>query len=346
MRAVVYRGDGKINFTDIPRPRPGPGEALLRVIACGICGTDLRILKSGHHRIPTGTPRVLGHELAGEIVEVGEGVDLTIGTRVGVAPNIGCGTCIQCVSEWPNLCADYDAFGVSLDGGFAEYMLITTEAIQQGNVVVVPDHVLPQETALAEPLSCCLNGQEAVSVGVGDIVLIVGAGPIGVMHVMLARLSGARMILVSELTEARLKEAEIHGADVIINPEKDDLLTAVRDLTHGHGVDVVIVAASSRKAQEQALELVASRGRINLFGGLQRGDSMVSLDANLIHYKQLVITGTTGSNVRQYRSAINLIASKRILIEDLISGRLPLDQFDEGIRRSQSVREMRIVLEP
>ncbi len=347
MKAAVFHGIGDIRIEDIPRPRPGPREAVLRIGSVGICGTDLRIYAHGHHCIPPGTCRVLGHELAGEIVEVGASVaGLRAGMRVGVAPNMGCGTCPQCVAGWTNLCPDYTAFGVSLDGGFAEYMLITEDAIRQGNVVPVPDGVPDHVAALAEPLSCCLNGQEALGVGPDDVVLVIGAGPIGQIHVQLARLSGARTVIASDFADERLAQARANGADLALNPARDDVLAAVHRASGGLGADAIIVAAAAPRAQEQAFELAAPRGRINLFGGLPKDQPTIQLNANLVHYKQLVVTGTTGSNMRQYRAAMNLVGAGRIQLEALACTRLPLDQIAEGIARSQSGKEMRILLEP
>jgi L-iditol 2-dehydrogenase len=342
MKAAVFYAPGDIRLQDIPRPAPGACEALLRIGSVGICGTDLRILAAGHRRIPPGTPRVLGHELAGEIVEIGqEVVGLSVGMHVGVAPNIGCGVCAQCAAGWTNLCPDYAAFGVSLDGGFAEYMLITEEAIRQGNVVEKPDNVPDHIAALAEPLSCCINGQEALRIGPGDAVLVVGAGPIGLMHVQLAKISGARQVIVSDSLDRRLEQAEAAGADILINPQKGHLAAVVHQ-----GVDAIIIAAPAPEAQEQALALASPRGRINLFGGLPDDSSIIRFDSNLVHYKQLVVTGTTGSNMRHYRAAMDLIGSGRVRLEPLSSVRLPLEQIHEGIRLAQSRTVMRVHLEP
>ncbi len=346
MQAAVYRGIEDIEVAQVDRPEPGPGEALMRVGAGGVCGTDLRIFGNGHHRIPPGTHRILGHELAGEIVAVGEGVtDLAAGDRVGIAPNVGCGVCRQCVSGWTNLCADYEAFGISLDGAFADYMLITREAIRQGNVVPIPEDLPFTEAALAEPLSCCLNGQEAVGLGV-DVVLVVGAGPIGMMHVLLAQLSGARTVIVSELSETRLERARELGADIVVNPRKTSLEDRVRELSDGEGADVVIVAAPAPNAQEESLEIAARQGRVNFFGGLPKDRPHIQFNSNLVHYKQLVVTGTTGSNVRQYRSTINLLASGRIDLAPLVGVTLPLGEVHQAIQRAQAGEEMRVLLEP
>jgi L-iditol 2-dehydrogenase len=347
MHAVVFRGRGLMEIEDVPRPEPRAGGALLRVRAASICATDLRIVASGHPRVPDGTPRILGHELAGEIAVLGEGVkDLQVGDHVGVAPNIGCGSCRECLAGWTNLCPDYRALGISLDGAFAEYMLIPAEAIRQGNVVRISDQTPPHLAALAEPLSCCLNGQEAVAVGTGDIVLIIGAGPIGVMHILLAKLRGAEQVIVSEISPTRLQQARVFGAGAVVNPKERSLAQAVLEITGGRGPDVVIVAAPSPEAQAEALELSARRGRIVFFGGLPPDTPSARLNTNLIHYRQLVVTGTTGSTTRQYRAALEMIVEGRIPAASLAGARLPLEQFREGFDRSRSASEMRIVLEP
>lgn len=347
MEAAVYRGVKQIVVDQLDRPEPGPGEALMRVGAAGVCGTDLRIYAAGHHRIPQGTSRILGHELAGEIVAVGEGVSgLAPGDRVGVAPNVGCGVCSQCVAGWTNLCSDYEAFGISLDGAFAGYMLITREAIRQGNVVPIPEDIPFTHAALAEPLSCCINGQEAVKLGLDDVVLVVGAGPIGMMHVLLAKLSGARTVIVSELSEPRADQARDRGADMVINPAEESLADRVRDASQGEGADVVIVAAPSPRAQEESLEVAARQGRVNFFGGLPKDRPNIEFNSNLVHYKQLIVTGTTGSNVRQYRAAINLIASHRINLDPLVGTTFPLLEVHQAIQRAQSGEDMRVLLEP
>lgn len=346
MRAAVYYGIGDVRLKEIPKPHPNAGEALLRVNAAGICGTDLRIFISGHHRIPKGVMRVLGHEVVGDIIEVGEGVDLALGSHVAVAPNIGCGICPMCDIGWTNLCPDYDAFGVTLNGGFEEFMLITARAIQQGNVVKIPPGVRDHVAALAEPLSCCINGQEAVEVSSRDAVLIIGAGPVGLIHLQLAKVKEAEQIIVSEPNKKRLRWAQACGADVLIDPKNEDLYETTFEVTGGKGADVIILATSSPEAQKQALELVRPLGRINYFGGLPPGIDQVCLKTNLIHYKQIVVTGTTGSNVRQFQAAVDLIITGKIQLKDLISEQLPLEKIQEGFERARSGDELRILVDP
>lgn len=347
MRAAVFHSPGDIRLEQVPDPRAEAGEIIVRVGVAGICGTDLRIYSSGHHRIPAGTPRILGHELAGEVVEVGGDIPgLRLGVHVGVAPNIGCGVCADCVAGWTNLCVDYRALGISLDGGFAEYVRVPSDAIRQGNVTPIPSDMPFALAALAEPLSCCLNGQEAVGVGRNDVVAVIGAGPIGMMHLLLARLSGAGAVILSEVAEARLAQARELGADIVVDATREDLKRVVQEVSGGRGADVVIVAAPNARAQQEAVELVAHRGRINFFGGLPKDKPFVELNSNLIHYRQAVVTGTTGSNVRQYRTAMSLVVHGRIDLQGLVGATLPLDRVTDGLERTRAGGEMRIMLEP
>jgi len=347
MLAAVYHSPGDIRVEEVERPSIGEEEALLRVRAASICGTDLRIYSSGHFKIPPGTSRILGHEFAGEVAEVGSMVkSLTSGMRIAIAPNIGCGICEQCIQGHNHLCSTYEAFGISLDGAFSEYMLIPKEAIQQGNIVPLPEGVSFEEAALNEPFSCCYNGSRTCRIEPGDSVLIVGAGPIGIMHLFLASLSGASKVLVSEMIEERLTEALEFGADLAINPAKEDLPAAIGEATDGRGVDVIIVAAPSPAAQEQALELAAPQGRINFFGGLPQGREFINFNSNRVHYKQLVVTGTTGSSNYQYRKSMGIIASGRVDLSPLISARFPLSKVEEAFTLAASKKAMKVLITP
>jgi len=347
MLAVVYHSLGDIRVEEVERPSIGEEEALLRVKAASICGTDLRIYASGHFKIPPGTSRVLGHELAGEIVEVGFKVrGLEVGMGVGIAPNIGCGTCVQCIQGHSNLCPHYEAFGISLDGAFAQYMCIPAEAIRQGNIVSLPQNLSYEEAVLNEPFSCCYNGILACDIRPGDVVLIVGAGPIGIMNLLLASLSGASKVIISEMIEERRTRALEFGADLAINPAKEDLTAAIGEATDGRGVDVIILAAPSPEAQEQALELVAPQGRINFFSGLPKGKEFIRFNSNRVHYKELVVTGTTGSNNYQYRKTMAILGSGRVDLSGLISATFPLERALEAFELAKSRKALKVLLTP
>ena len=192
MLAAVYHGPNDLRVEQVSVPKAGTGELVLRVATASICGTDLRIL-GGHHRMyPDGTIRIPGHEVVGTVAEIGAGLaGYALGQRVFVAPNMGCGHCRECVSGANNLCVNYDAIGITLDGGFAEYMRVPAQAVLQGNVMPIADDVDAAVAALVEPFACVLRGQNALHIQPGDVVLVIGAGPIGIMHTKLARARGA-----------------------------------------------------------------------------------------------------------------------------------------------------------
>lgn len=338
-------GDLRLEARD--DPVPGPGEVVVRVRAVGVCATDVRIFSFGHERIPAGTSRVLGHEIAGEVEASGPGVEgLPRGDRVAVAPNYGCGRCEQCTAGWTNLCPDHEAIGISLDGGFAQRVRVPAPAVAQGNVVRLPDQLSDEEAALVEPLSCCLAAQEGISLGPGDVALVIGAGPLGLMHVLLARLRGAARVMLSGFPEERLVLARHAGADEAFDSRRQDLGAAVLRATDGRGVDAVLVTAPPKRAGEEAMVVAAKRGRISFFAGQAGGDSRIPIDANAIHYRQLVLTGTSGSNVRQFRTALEHVAKGRLDLRPLISDRLPLDSVHAALERTKAHREMRLILNP
>jgi threonine dehydrogenase-like Zn-dependent dehydrogenase len=319
----------------------------MRVRAASICATDLRIFNYGHFKISEGAVRILGHELVGEIVAVGEQVVyLAPGTRVAVAPNVGCGVCWECVQGNNNLCPDYDAFGITLDGGFAEYMLITALAVQQGNVVEIPDNLSFEEAALSEPLSCCYNAQQACRLTPGETMLIMGAGPMGLMNLLLARYSGAGQVIVSEVQEDRARQAAEFGADLVVDPSKRDLKEAVLEATGSRGADVVIVAVGSAALQEQAVELAARRGRVNFFAGLAAGRDRACVSSNWIHYGQVTVTGTTGSNLCQYRQTVQMLASGRLSLQPLATAKRPLHEIEEALADAASGEQLKVVVVP
>lgn len=347
MKAAVYHGPNDLRVTTRPIPAIGPDEALLKVISAGICGTDLRILHGGHSQYPDGTVRIPGHEVVGEIAAVGEAVNgLEVGQSFFIAPNMGCGHCKQCMTGNNNRCANYQAFGVTMDGAFAEYMRLPAAAIAQGNLIPIGPEVDPAAAALIEPFACVLRGQDAVDVRRGDVALIVGAGPIGVMHIMLARLRGASRVIVSELMDARLQQALDAGADVVVNPLHEDLKAVVMGESDGAGADVIITAAPAHVAQEQALDLAAIGGRINFFGGLPKDHPTVQFNSNIVHYKELLVTGTTACSTANCHDAAALVRSGRVDLTPLISARYPLEEAVAAFAKAEDRTSLKIVIEP
>ncbi|WP_438313924.1 alcohol dehydrogenase catalytic domain-containing protein [Candidatus Caldatribacterium sp. SIUC1] len=339
MKAAVFSSPQGVRIVDVPVPRIGRGEVLLRVCAASLCGTDLRIARRGHGSIPQGVQRILGHEVVGEIVEVGEGVaDLAEGMLVLVAPNYGCGKCRFCVAGAQHHCPSGKALGITEDGGFAEYMRVPEEAVRQGNIFPLPPEADPVMFSFVEALACVVHGFLPLSVSFRDTVLIYGAGPIGLMFLELARLSGAREVWMADISPSRLERAAARGARTIVVGEKK-----VKDVLRD--VDVVIVAAPAPDAQREALEVAGVFGRINFFGGLPPGTPEVPLATNLIHYKELFVTGTTRSNNIHIRTALDLLV-RQLDLSYLVSHTLPLEAIEEGLRLMEGKDALKVVLIP
>jgi L-iditol 2-dehydrogenase len=347
MLAAVYHGPNDLRVEDVPVPVIRKGEILVKVISASICGTDLRIVHGNHRLFPPGTVRIPGHEVVGTIAEIGtEAENYSIGQRVFCAPNTGCGHCWQCIRGNNNLCANYDAIGVTSDGGFAEFVRIPANSVQQGNVIPIAESIDPAVAALIEPFACVLRGQNALHINPGEVVLVMGAGPIGVMHVKLARARGAGRIIVSEPTPERANQAKRMGADRVVDPAAEDLKAVISDESLGRGADVIIVAAPVHSAQEAALELAAIGGRINYFGGLPKDRPTISFNSNLVHYKELVITATTACSTADCWQAVQIVNSGLVDLADIVSRRFPLSEAVNAFAAAEDGKSLKIVLEP
>ena len=347
MLAAVYHGPNDLRIENVPVPMLAKGEILVKVISASICGTDLRILHGNHRMYPPGTVRIPGHEVVGTIAEIGAEVEnYSIGQRVFCAPNTGCGHCKQCISGNNNLCANYDAIGVTSDGGFAEYVRIPANSVRQGNVIPVTDSIDPAVAALMEPFACVLRGQNALHMNPGEVVLVMGAGPIGVMHMLLARARGAGRIIVSEPSPGRAIQAVQLGADRVVDPTSEDLKSILGVESEGRGADVIIVAAPVHAAQESALELAAISGRINYFGGLPKDRPTIGFNSNLLHYKELVVTATTACSTADCWQAAQIVNSGLVDLAGIVSQRFPLSQAAEAFIAAEDGKSLKIVLEP
>ena len=288
--------------------------------AASICGTDVKIVRGGHRKLKEGQCIALGHEFIGTIEQIGARVaGFRTGQRVGVAPNAGCGQCDACVRGKANYCPEYTAFGIDRDGGHAEFVCIPHRFIAQGNVVVLPEFISDTEASLLEPFSCVVNGVRSARIVLGDTVVIYGAGPIGLMHLMTCRVAGAGRLIVIDPLDDRLRRAEQLGCDLALNPRQEDVPARLLDDTRGRGVDVVITACAVAQVQAEAVSLLAPFGRLCLFGGLPKSAGSVPLDTNAIHYGNFVVTGSTGGSVEDYRIALKLMAGRRVDLTQVVS---------------------------
>jgi L-iditol 2-dehydrogenase len=345
MTAARLVAPNELVIAQLAVPSPGPGEVVIRVRAATICGTDVRILR-GRKTKGVRFPSTIGHEFSGEVVELGEGVDgFEIGDRVAADPVIPCHRCAYCLSGRENVCANRTAIGYEFDGAFAEYLLIPRAAVQGGQLYKLPAELAWEEAALAEPLACCLNGQQNAQVRLGDAVVILGAGPIGLMHSQLASSAGAREVIVSEPHPHRRSLAEQMGADSVVDPSQEDLAELVRERTDGLGADVVIVAVGLPQLVGQALSLARKGGRVNLFAGFSVGD-FPPLDVNLIHYNELQVSGASALTRHQYASALSLIISRRVAVADLVTHRYPLQQALEAMSVAERGEGVKVAIQP
>ncbi len=320
MIAASYTQGSGFAVRDVPIPAISEDEILLRIHAASICGTDLRIVRNGHRKLKAGQTITLGHEFSGTIERIGSRVGrFHVGQRVGIAPNVGCGQCGMCIRGFTNMCPDYTAFGITFDGAHTEFVRIPAAVIYQGSIVSLPDTISFREAALIEPLSCVINGVRASRVEIGDYVVVYGAGPIGLMHLLVTLRSGVAKVIVVDPVESRLEAAKRLGANVTINPGNEKTKDRVLSLTHGNGADVVITACSVASVQEEAFQILAPYGRLCLFGGLPSDKSTIQANSNLIHYKNLLVTGVTGGPPVDFRRALRLMEDKAIDVTRITS---------------------------
>jgi len=346
VKVAKFYAPGDIRLEDVPEPEVSPGTVKIRVRNCSTCGTDVKISRSGHPNMTP--PQIMGHEIAGEITEIGDGVDgWSVGDRVQVIAAIPDGTCVECLAGHPTVCENQLSMGYQFPGGFAEFLIVPSEVLAVNGLNRIPDGLSFAEASLAEPLACVLNGQELARVGEGDTVVIVGSGPIGCLHVRLARARGAAKVILIDLNAERLAQAaDLVLPDLAIASESRDPVAAVLEATGGRGADVVITAAASGRAQEQGLAMLARRGRLSLFGGLAKDAPTITVDSNLVHYRELTIVGVNGSSPEHNRRALELIATGAVPVSDLITHRLPLDRVLDALDIVARGEAIKVTIEP
>ncbi len=345
MRAVVYHTPGDIRVEEIPEPRAGEGELRVRVDACAVCGTDLKSFQHGNPRIRA--PLTIGHEFTGRIDTVGAAVSgFSVGQRVVMATSVSCGQCRYCREGWRNLCVELAPMGFHFAGGMAEYVVIPRRALENGHVVLVPEGLPAVQAALAEPLSCAVHAVSQCGIRPGDVVVILGAGPLGLMNACVARARGAGTIVISEVHPQRRSQAAEFGCDLLVDPATEDLTQQLHRLTGGLGADVAIVAAPAAEPQEQAIQLVRKRGTVCLFASLPAGHSQLALDSRPIHYGELRVIGSSDSTSDHVRQAVQMMVDQTVPADRLATHRLPLEGIHEAFALMRSGEALRVVLQP
>ncbi|PKM82144.1 MAG: alcohol dehydrogenase [Firmicutes bacterium HGW-Firmicutes-14] len=343
MKAALLEGVKDMRITDIPTPKCRKGEVLVRVAVSGICRTDMKAYYLGQRDLRL--PRVLGHEITGVVEQIGRGVAcVQPGDRVQIAPGLSCGVCPYCQAGLDHLCDRVKVMGFHYDGGFAEFVLIPETGVNNGVLNKIPDHVSFEEAALVEPLACSINMQETASIGLGDLVVIFGAGPLGILNAKLARVRGAGPIILVEKSKIRLASVTKYF-DYSVDALEDNVIDRIQEISGGRGVNAVVPCCPEPKAFVEGLLVLAKRGRLCFFSGVLIDSPSPPIDINLIHYKELSVYGAYGCSTSHNKMALELIADGSINVRDMVTLTVPLKEVLSGIELVAGSKETKIVVD-
>lgn len=346
MQAAVYRGINDVRLENVPVPEIGPGELLVRVHTCGICGTDLKKIATGSHS----APRIFGHETSGVVAAVGPEVNnYRMGDRVVVFHHIPCGACYYCRRKTFAQCEIYKKVGCTAGfepsgGGFAEYVRVMDWIVQRGTVRI-PDHVSFEQACFVEPVNTCMKGIENLRLQADDTVLVLGQGPIGIILSVLAKRTGARVI-TSDLYRPRLTISESFGLGTTIDASRADTIDAARKLTEGRGADAAILAVGGNGLIRTALDAVRPGGRVLLFAQTARGE--VTIDPATICVDEKSLLGSYSASVELQEESVKFVMDREMELERLISHRFPLSRSVEALNLAAHPQpdSMKIVIQP
>lgn len=346
MKAAHLIAPQTLELREVPPPACPADGLVLAMRACGVCGSDVRRWREGP---PPDAPHLIqGHELAGVVEEVGPQVTrFKAGDRLAVAPDIHCGDCWYCRRGLFNLCPALKLLGITpgLAGGFAERVVLSGELLRNGIVHRMPDGLGWHEGALAETLSSVLAAHAKCRTALGETVVVLGAGPIGCLHLVIAKARGAAVI-VAEPHPARRTGAEKFMPDALLDPSRHDVVAEVKRWTGGLGADLVICANPVASTQTQAVEMARRGGRIVLFGGLPKADPTVRLNANLIHYGEQVVLGAFSYQPRFHEEALEVLRRKVVRAEHFVTHTRPLSQIAEAFVLAASGEALKVMVEP
>ena len=344
MRAVQFYEPGVLKLEQVELPMIGPDEILVKTAVTLTCGTDLKMYKRGHPLAKP--PLIIGHEFAGVVAQVGDNVQkFREGMRVVAANSAPCNTCFFCKRGRQNLCEhlDENVIGFSWPGAYAEYVRVPPHIVKQ-NTLEIPSHISFKEAALVEPLACVVHGKEAAEMGIGDTVVVIGAGPIGLLHLQLAKKS-AGTVIVSDLSKRRLEAAQDIGADHVIEAGQEDQVKRVKELTGRRGADIVIEAAGTPETWEKAVAMTRRGGVALLFGGCRSGTS-ISIDTDVVHYGELTIRGAFHHTPSCVEKALNLISSGIVKAEHLVSREMPLAEVSAALELMAQGQAVKVAIRP
>jgi len=331
MMAAVLYGKEHLQVEPVAVPIIGSGDILVRVKVALTCGTDVKVFRRGYHARMIVPPAVFGHELAGDVVAVGEGVTaFSIGSRVVAANSAPCEQCFFCRRGLQNLCEDL----LFNNGAYAEYIRIPARIVQR-NTYLIPAHVGYQDAALVEPLACVVRGLEETAPRAGDTIAIIGLGPIGLMFVKLAKLYGCRVIAVGRRRTQLDRAAALGADDLMVGADESNPVQAVRNLTHGRGVDVAIEAVGKPQTWQWAVNMVRRGGTVNFFGGCPN-DTRVALDTALLHYSEITCKATFHHTPASIRKALDMVCAGHITASFFVNREEPLANLLEVMRHLMS----------
>jgi len=337
MRVMWSEKPKELELRQVPIHDVGDEDVLVKVAYAGICPWDVRAFSGLSPSVKF--PRILGHEVSGYIADMGKNVkNLKIGQAVAPDMIVKCGTCKACRTGRENRCSHptYQQFG----GGYGDYV-----RVPQKNIHTLRPDANMKAVAFMEPLACVVRGQNMFNLYPGETELVIGAGPIGLMHMQVARAFGAKVI-VSDPIESRLEKAKELGAEYVVNPEKEDLNEVVQDATDGWGLDAAVITVGSAKLVETTMALLAPGGRLNIFAGIYPKDKgFANLDANAIHYGEFIITGSADSTPENMHHALEFIQNGQVNTEALISHLLPLEELGKGMDIVNQREGLKIMIE-
>ncbi len=346
MRALFLTGPQQLDLREVPEPECPPDGLVLQVLACGVCGSDLRRWRQGP--LPGSGWQVPGHEVGGVVVAAGpQAPCYAVGDRLALAPDVHCGRCYFCRRGRYNLCDDLRIVGITpgYPGGMAERMVITREVLERGIVHPLPDGLSYVQGALAEPLASVLSAHGMARTSLGDRVVVIGAGPIGCLHVAVAHARGAQVLVSQRSAPRRALAARFHP-EVVVDPAEQDLVDAVLAWTGGLGADLAICANPVAETQGQAVRLVRKGGQVVLFGGLPRDAAQTTLDANRIHYGELTVLGAFSYHPSAHEQALALLGRGIVRVEDIVTHRFDLAHAPEAFAAAAGGESLKVMVMP
>ncbi len=343
MKAAVFEGPGRMSVREVELAPCGDDDIVMKVYACGLCGSDIRNFKTGLKGDIKS--QIMGHEFTGTVMEVGKNVTrFKAGDRLAVAPDVSCGECWYCKRGLVNLCVSHRMVGTHWAGGFAEYVHLPKPVLDRGMVHHIPEGLSLEDAALSEPASSVIAAQENAGVGLGDTVLIIGDGPIGCLHIDVARARGAAKVIMAGLT--RLKEAERFKPDLLIDAATQDTVAEVLKATDGLGADVAIAATPVAATQAQAVKSVRKRGRVVFFGGLPKTAPETTLDGNLIHYGEIQVLGAFSYPAHIHQKALATIKAGLIRPSMYFNMTVTLDDIVSGFEAAAAGKALKVLVKP